>query len=72
MFVQRLLKRVLNSQTFVQIFYFVQWPTNAQSIDKLLYCSYMFRHYCVILRELAVSTLLRYKSMSNAVVGNTI
>ena len=32
-------------------FYFVQWPNNAQSIDKLLYCSYMFGHYCVILRE---------------------
>ena len=31
----------------------------------------MFRHYCVILRELVVSTLLSYISMSNAVVGNT-
>ena len=31
-------------------------PTNAQLIDKLLYCSYMFRHYCVILRKLVVST----------------
>jgi len=27
---------------------------NAQLIDKLLYCSCMFRHYCVILRELIV------------------
>jgi len=29
-------------------------PTSAQLIDKLLYCSlycsYMFRHYCVIFR----------------------
>jgi len=39
-------------------------PTNAQLIDKLLYCSYMFRHYCVILRELIVSTFLSYTSMS--------
>jgi len=30
-------------------------PTNAQLIDKLLY-SYMFRHYCIIFRELLVST----------------
>jgi len=37
---------------------FLQWQTNAILIDKLLYCSYMFRHYCVILRELVVSTLL--------------
>jgi hypothetical protein len=40
------------------VFYFVQRPTNAQLIDKLLYCSYMFRHYCIILRELVVITLL--------------
>jgi len=44
-------------------------PTNAQLIDKLFYCSlfycfYMFRQYCVIFRELAVSTLLSYISMS--------
>jgi len=45
-------------------FYSVQWPTNAQLIDKLLYCSYMFRHYCVILRELVVTTLLIYTSIS--------
>ena len=31
----------------------------------------MFRHYCVILRELVVSTLPSYTSMSNAVVGYT-
>ena len=29
----------------------------------------MFRHYSAILRELAVSTLRIYTSMSNAVVG---
>jgi hypothetical protein len=44
-------------------FYFVLWPTNAQLIDKLLYF-YMFQHYCVILRELLVSTLPSYTSMS--------
>jgi hypothetical protein len=30
----------------------------------------MFRRYSVILRELVVSTLLCYTSMSNAAVGN--
>jgi len=39
-------------------------PTNTQLIDKLLYCSYMFRHYCVIFRELVVSSLPNYTSMS--------
>ena len=45
-------------------------PTNAQLIDKLLYCSYMFRHYCVILRELVGSALLSYviKSMQSLVI----
>ena len=38
-------------------------PTNAQLIKNLLYCSilhysYMFRRYCVIFRELVVSTCL--------------
>jgi len=32
----------------------------------------MFRHYCVILRELVINTLLSYTSISNADVGNTI
>ena len=49
---------------FHDFFYFVQKPTNAQLTDKLLYRSYMFRHYCVILSELKVSTLLSYTSMS--------
>ena len=41
------------------IFYYcVQWPTNAYLTDKLLRCSYVFRRYCVIFRELVVSTLL--------------
>jgi len=44
--------------------YFVQRPTNKHIIDKLLYCSYMFQHYRVILREIVVSTLLSYPSMS--------
>jgi hypothetical protein len=44
--------------------YFVQWPTSAQLIDNLSYCCYMFRNYCVILRELVVCTLLSYTSMS--------
>jgi len=32
----------------------------------------MFRHYCDILSELAVSTLRSYTNMSNSAVGNTI
>jgi len=52
-------------------------PINTQSTDNvaycpLLYCSYRFGHYCVILREFVVSTLLSYTSISNGVVGNTI
>ena len=31
-------------------YYFVQWPSIAQLIDKLLHCSYMFWHYRVITR----------------------
>ena len=45
---------------------------NAQLIDKLLYCCYMSRQYCFILRELVVSILPSYTSMSNAVRGNRI
>ena len=55
---------------FYYFFYFVQWQTNAQLIDKLSYSSYVFRHYCIILRKLVVSTLPSQTSMSNAVVGN--
>ena len=51
-------------RVFFIFFYFLQSPTNAQLIDKLLYCSYMFRHYFVILRELVVITLLSYTSVS--------
>ena len=32
----------------------------------------MFRHYRVILREFAVSTLRSYTSMSNAVIDNVM
>jgi hypothetical protein len=38
----------------VHLLWFLQRPTNAQLTDKLLYCSYMFRHYCVVFRELVV------------------
>jgi hypothetical protein len=47
-----------------------------QSEEKVLFHklshSYMFRHYRVILRELVISTLPSYTSISNAVVGNAI
>ena len=52
------------------IHHFVLWPTNAQLFHKLSH-SYMFRHYRVILRELVISTLPSYASISNAAVGNT-
>ena len=39
-------------------------PTNTQLIDKLLCCSCVFQHHCVILRELVVNTLLSYISVS--------
>jgi hypothetical protein len=32
----------------------------------------MFRHYCVILREFVICTLLSYTGISNVAVGNTI
>jgi hypothetical protein len=54
------------------IFYsFVLWPTNAQLFQKLSHC-YMFRQYRFTLRELVVSTLLHYVTISNSTVGNTI
>ena len=39
-------------------------PTNVKVTGKLLYCSYLFRHYCIILWELIVSSLLSYISIS--------
>ena len=57
---------------FYLFFYFVVlWPTNAQLFHKLSHC-YMFRHYRVILRQLAINTLPSYTSISNAAVGNTV
>jgi hypothetical protein len=46
--------------------------TNKCTIDKLSHYSYMFRHYCVILREFVVGILPSYTSMSNAAIGNII
>jgi len=40
-------------------------------VYKLSY-SYMFRHYRVVFRELVINTLTSYKSIANAVAGNTI
>ena len=50
-------------------FIFYNEPRNAKLMNNLLYCSllhcpFMFRHYSVILRELVLSTLLSYVSMS--------
>jgi hypothetical protein len=58
------LKTTRNALFYFQ-FFFVLYnkPTNAQLFHKLSH-SYMFRHYRVILRQLAVSTLLSYTSMS--------
>jgi len=46
-------------------------PTNPQLFHKLSHC-YMFRHYRVILRQLAINTVPSYTSISNAAVGNKI
>jgi hypothetical protein len=50
----------------VTYFFFIlhNEPTNAQLNDKLLFCSYMFRHIVPSSREFVVSTLLSYISMS--------
>jgi len=54
------------------IFYcFVLWSTNAQLFHKLSH-SYEFRHYRVIFRELEISNLPSYTSISNAAASNTI
>jgi len=44
---------------------------NVQLFHKLSH-SYMFRHYSVFLRELVISTLPSYTSMSSVLVGNAI
>ena len=51
--------------------YFVLWPTNAQLSHKLSH-SYMFRQYCVILRELVINALQSYTSISHAAPGKTV
>jgi predicted cupin superfamily sugar epimerase len=44
-----------DSRNIFIFIYFVLWPTNAQLFHKLSH-SYMFRHYCIILRELVINT----------------
>jgi len=64
----------LQLRCFTQVLcelHFALWPTNAQLFHKLSH-SYMFRHYRVILRELVISTLPSYTSISSAAVGNTV
>ena len=41
----------------LRVNYSVQWTTNAQLFHKLSHSSYLFRHYCAILRDFVVSTL---------------
>jgi hypothetical protein len=53
-----------NACTLRRLLFLYAEPTNAQFIDRLSYCSYKFRHYRVILRELVVCTLLSYAIMS--------
>jgi len=62
---------VLMDHELSSSYYFVLWPTSAQLSHKLSH-SYMFRHYCVILRELVVGTLPSYTSISNAAADNTV
>jgi hypothetical protein len=56
---QKMFKNLKSRMQFFFILYFVLRPTNAQLIHKLSH-SYMFRHYCVILRVLVISTLPSY------------
>ena len=46
----------------IRIYYFVLRPTNAQLFHKSSH-SHVFRHYCVILRELVTNTLPGYTSI---------
>jgi len=41
-------------------------------VNEIILHSYMFRHYCVIIRELVINTLPSYTSISKAAFGNTI
>jgi len=41
------------------------------SLTQLLHCSYVFRHYCVILRELAASTVLLRELVDSTVLSYT-
>jgi len=70
-FIRRNLSRCTVTWTSSVFCYFVLWLTNAQLFHKLTH-SYMFRHYCFILRELAINTFPSYASISNAAVSNTI
>jgi hypothetical protein len=55
---------IISTAAHCIFYYSVQWPTNAQLFHKLSHSSYMFWHYCIILREFIVSTLPSYNSMS--------
>jgi len=52
-------------------FIILYYDQQIQLFHKLSH-SYMFRHYHVILRELVISTLPNYISISYATLGNTI
>jgi hypothetical protein len=58
------IRRIILTPVPCIFYYFVQWTNQkAQLIDRLSHFSYMFRHYCVILSGLAVSTLPSYTSI---------
>ena len=46
--------------------------TNKCRIISQMIDSFMFRHYCITLRELVINTLPSYTSVSSAAVGNTV
>jgi len=61
-----------SENTIVPLFFVLPTNKRTQLYHKLSHFSYMFRHYCFILREPVINALPSYTSISNAAVGNTI
>jgi hypothetical protein len=51
--------------------FFFNNPTNAQLIEKLFYCTYMFQHCCVLSRGECSLYIVKLQMYVNADVGNT-
>ena len=57
---------LLRASKYCCFFILYNEPTDAQLFHKLSHCCYMFRHYCLILREFVVSAFPSYTSMSDS------